>query len=218
MSTDDKQKKIPVASRTAQACSQADPLVQTSPKDPPASQATRYQLAQLRADTVNQINAQLDLLTAYFSHSLQYQGKALHPARSHATDHWIESANQWESAVPEALRVRLPPTPSDIRPMQAFHFRAVRVEAMLEADARGALFTAGPCATAPSSTSTSTSAYEPSASELDEINLIAFSSQLALMYKWTEMFDAMLYELRTEFPLFEEALEEYLLFPPLPAL
>ena len=155
--------------------------------------ARNEQASRLRVDGLNEVQLHLEILTSYFSHVLRHEFKNDSTAKAQAVDHWIESAKQWESAVPEVWKARLPSPPPHANAIQVMLFRHIRIQAMIETDRRRDLGIKSPL----------------SKDWQDDIDISAFKKQLKLMKRWTRLFSNMLRELRYNFPLLEDALQDF---------
>jgi hypothetical protein len=163
------------------------PTTNARPKEPPE------QLVGLTAESAKEIQRHLEILTEYYSHVHKYMFQDIAPAREKAKEHWINSARQWESICPEQWKARLPPMESNSNVIQGLFHRQSKIQVKIETERRKGIGMR----------------WQHSEEWQDDINVMAFKKQLKLMQIWTILFDGMLKEIRSNFPLFEDALEEF---------
>lgn len=148
----------------------------------------------LRTDSWREIYLHVRILTSYFTHALKHALQDVSTAKLLAVQHWTESAKEWESAVPETFKARLPPPPNHANAIQDMLFRLISIQAEIESDRRQNLGMR----------------WQQSWEEWQtDINVAALKEQLKVMKLWTGMFQGMLQDLRFKFPLFEDTLQEF---------
>lgn len=162
------------------------------------------QMSRLRAESMNEVQLHLKILTAYFSHVHRHGFEEISPTRA-AVGHWIECAKRWESAVPESWKAKLPTPPAQANAIQAMLYRQIRVQVMMETQRRGEPGIGSESGPGPGPGFEQQLAPE----RQDDINMAAFKEQVELMKTWTRMFSEMLDELRREFPLFEDTWQDF---------
>ncbi|ERF76361.1 hypothetical protein EPUS_07068 [Endocarpon pusillum Z07020] len=152
------------------------------------------QISRLRGDIFNEVKLHLQIMTAYFTHALKHLSRDFSPAAAQAKQHWLESAKVWLSTVPEAWKNNLPVTQSRSHPVEKMIIQKIHIQGLVEAARRHKI----PNKTWP---------HTPEEWKQD-ISITAHWEELKLMKTWTAMFNGMLQDLRSKFPLLEDALEE----------
>ena len=134
-------------------------------------------------------------MTAYFTHALKNLSKDVSPAAAQAKYHWLESGKVWVRSIPETWKASLPGMQFAIYPIEKMIIQQVHIQRLMETERRQKLGVNG--------------AWPHTPEEWrQDIGIAAHREELKLMKTWTAMFNGMLQDLRTRFPLPEDALEE----------
>ncbi|KAF7509458.1 hypothetical protein GJ744_008021 [Endocarpon pusillum] len=152
------------------------------------------QISRLRGDIFDEVKLHLQIMTAYFTHALKHLCRDVSPAAAQAKQHWLESAKAWFSTVPEAWKTNLPVTQSRSHPVEKMLIQKLHIQGLIEAQRRHKM-------------ANKTWPHTPEEWKQD-ISITAHWEELKLMKTWTAMFNGMLQDLRSKFPLLEDALEE----------
>jgi hypothetical protein len=152
------------------------------------------QFARLLKEISTEVRLHLHLLNSYYSHVLKYSLHDNLDPRPLALRHWVQSAEHWESAAPEAWKARIPKrrTADVVKDML---LRQTWIHTQIETSGRRGL-------------GVGLQQLGAKESQVD-IRLVALQEQGKVMGVWTRMFQGMLGDLRYNFPLFEDTLEEF---------
>jgi hypothetical protein len=113
--------------------------------------------------------------------------------KNDAVHHWINSAKQWESLVPENWKAKLPNPPPNTNIMRATFHRQTRIQILIEAQRRQDWGMR----------------WQVSAEWQHDVNVAAFGEELRLMKMWTQMFYGMLRDLKLSFPLVGDVFQDF---------
>jgi hypothetical protein len=150
----------------------------------------------LRKEIRAEVRLHFRLLTSYFSHVYKFLLRDDRYASYHALRHWLRCAKHWERTVPLEWKFRMPDSITDDTVLNVM-CRNNWIHCEMEKERRQNL----PLAL-----------QQQHSRESDmEFKLTAFREQAKVMRVWTRMFEGMLWELRFNFPLFEDALREFYL-------
>jgi hypothetical protein len=155
--------------------------------------AGSQQIMQLIAESLNEIQLHLQILTSYFAHIRRHSCHGLSNAKNDAVHHWINSAKQWESLVPASWKARLPNPPPNTNIMRATFHRQTRIQILIEAQRRQDWGMR----------------WQVSGEWQHDVNVAAFGEELRLMKMWTQMFYGMLRDLKLNFPLVGDVFQEF---------
>ena len=152
------------------------------------------QVTRLQRDICHEVDLHLQIMTAYFTHTLKNLSKDVSPAAAQAKRHWLESAKVWLSTVPESWKSNLPVAQWPSQPVEEMLILKIYLQRLIEAARRQKLVN-------------QVWPHNPDEWRQD-INFTAHREELKLMKTWTSMFKGMLQDLRSKFPLLEDALQE----------
>ncbi len=155
----------------------------------------RGQVVRLQKDILNEVKLHIEIMTGYFTHVRKNLSKDVSPAVLQATRHWLESGKVWMKPIPETWKASLPVMPIPIHPVEEMVIQQVHIQRLIETERRQKLGIHR--------------AWPQTPEEWrHDLGIVAHRAELALMRTWTAMFNGMLQDLRSKFPLPEDALEE----------